>query len=422
MSIRDRLKELWQRKYVRQAISLLSVNVFGIPLGIITNIIVTRYLGAQLFGDYKFICSVFNFAALIVTLGFFQAGNRAIVLSNNKHDTRNYYGALIIILAILSAIMISGLVVFSQLDHNIDEKGLRSLFAAITPLGFITLWGLLYETVLPADNQISLLAKIRFYPKIINLIIACLLYWCAGQFPWNKLIAILLLYNGSQLLLFVYVILKVKPLFNDYRNKLRKIADYNKAFGFNVYLGSLCAVGFGYVTEILISYFGENNANVGFYSLAIAFTQPLTFIPSTIATTHYKSFATSKKIPLKLIVTTIALSLSSVIALWVLIPPFIKYCYGSDFSPVIGINFLVSIAVFLHGLADFYNRFIQANGRGTRLRNASFVVGLTTLLSSISLIPKFGAYGAAYTKIITGATYLIIILLYYRQTVKEISQ
>lgn len=321
MSIRDRLKELWQRKYVRQAISLLSVNVFGIPLGIITNIIVTRYLGAQLFGDYKFICSVFNFAALIVTLGFFQAGNRAIVLSNNKHDTRNYYGALIIILAILSAIMISGLVVFSQLDHNIDEKGLRSLFAAITPLGFITLWGLLYETVLPADNQISLLAKIRFYPKIINLIIACLLYWCAGQFPWNKLIAILLLYNGSQLLLFVYVILKVKPLFNDYRNKLRKIADYNKAFGFNVYLGSLCAVGFGYVTEILISYFGENNADVGFYSLAIAFTQPLTFIPSTIATTHYKSFATSKKIPLKLILTTIALSLSSVIALWVLIPP-----------------------------------------------------------------------------------------------------
>lgn len=74
MSIRYRLKELWRRKYVRQAISLLSVNVFGIPLGIITNIIVTRYLGAQLFGDYKFLCSVFNFAALIVTLGFFKQG------------------------------------------------------------------------------------------------------------------------------------------------------------------------------------------------------------------------------------------------------------------------------------------------------------------------------------------------------------
>lgn len=421
MRITNLIKKTWQSKHVKQIISLLSVNLLGIPLGIITNIIVTRYLGAQLFGDYKYICSILNFAALVASLGFFQAGNRAIVLSKNKEETQRYYGALIAILAILSIVMSSSLVLFSKLDHNITNKGLSDFFIRIIPLGSITLWGLLYETVLPANNQIGLLTKIRFYPKVINIIIVCLLYIGTQHLKWNKLLIILLLYNGSQLILFLYVIFKINPLFKACKGKIREIIDYNRTFGFDVYVGSLCAIGFGYLTEILISYFGVNNIDVGFYSLAIALTQPLSFVPSTIATTHYQSFASLREIPRKLIMATISLSVCSVIALWLLVPPFIKLCYGNEFAPVIGINFFVCIAAFLHGLADFYNRFIQANGYGARLRNASFIVGIATLLGSISLIPKYGAYGAAYAKIIAGATYLFVIQIYYKRTVKELN-
>ena len=420
MDIKNKVQELWQRKAVRQVASLFSVNIICIPLGIVTNIIVTRYLGPQLFGDYKFIVSVFNFAALITTFGFFQAGNRAIILSKDRDKTRGFYGALLIILSILFVLMSLGLLIFVQHDTNIASKGLTSFFTCIIPLGFITLWGVLYETVLPADNQIGLLAKMRLYPKIINLVAACGLYFLARELPWDKLLVILLLYNGTQLLLYTYVAIKVKPTLKNARNQLVEILDLNKTFGFNVYVGSLCAVGFGYLTEILISYFGADNVDVGFYSLALTFTQPLTFIPATIATTHYKSFSASKGISRKLLMTTIGLSGASVVALWILVPPFIKYCYGEEFMPVVGINFFVCIAVFLHGLSDFYNRFLQANGRGARLRNASFVVGFTTLLANIILIPHYGAYGAAYSRIITGIVYMSIIYYYYRKTIKEL--
>lgn len=418
-SYKQTIKDISKQQSVRQVASLFSVNIIGIPLGIVTNIIVTKYLGTQLFGDYKFICSVFNFAALIATLGFFQAGNRAIVISKNRDLIRGFYGALLIILSILFFLMSLGLFVYVQLDGNIADKGLTSFFTLIIPMGFITLWGVLYETVLPADNQIGLLAKMRLYPKIINIIVACLLYYFSSDLPLNKLLAILLLYNGSQLLLYIYMICSLNPTFKHWKTSIKEIYNYNKSFGFNVYVGSLFAVGFGYLTEIFISYFGSNNVDVGFYSLALTFTQPLTLIPVTIATTHYKSFATSTCVSKKLLFTTLLLSGLSLIGLWVLIPPFIKYCYGNEFLPVIGINFFVCIGAFFYGMGDFYNRFVQSKGCGSRLRNASFFVGVTTLLSNIILIPTYGAYGAAYSRIITGVVYLLIIYYYYKKTIVD---
>ena len=413
-----KLNGLLKNKSVRQVAALFSVNLFGIPLGIVTNILVTRYLGAELFGDYKLFCSIFNFAALFATIGFFQAGNRAIVQSKDPTKIRGFYGALLIVLFGLYLLMSFGLLMYVHFDSNLTNKGLVSLFASVIPLGAITLWGQLYETVLPADNKIGLLAKIRLWPKLINIIVASLLYFFCQDLEWNRLLAILLLYNGSQFIIFIYAAVQIKPSFKNLKERITEIFFYNKTFGFNVYVGALFAVGLGYLAEILISYFGINNVDVGFYSLAITLSQPLSFIPSTIATTHYKSFATSSSISRKLLIVTFALSGLSVLALWLLIPPFVKYFYGADFTPVIGINFFVCIAVFLHGIADFYNRFIQAKGFGNLLRNASIIVGLATLISNLVLIPFFGAYGAAYSKIINGIVYLGIIYYYYRKITK----
>ena len=416
---KETLSDLWQRKSLKQIISLLSVNIIGIPLAILTNILVTSYLGPELFGDYKLICGIFNLAALLVTLGFFQAGNRAIVLAKDNQRIREFYGAILIILFVLFCLMSVALLLFAYLDPNLAEKGLTKLFAVVIPLGLIPLWNQLYETILPADNKIGYLSKIRLYPKLINLLAAGLLYYLAQRLPWNRLIAILLVYNLSQLITFIHVASELKPTLRNFKVRIKEVFTYNKKFGFNVYIGALFAVGLGYLTEILISYFGANNVDVGYYSLSITLTQPLTFIPATIATTHYKSFASASSISRKLVLTTLLLSGLSVIALWVLIPPFIRCFYGSEFLPVIGINFFVCIGVFLHGIGDFINRFIQAKGKGAMLRNASIVVGLATLLSNIVLIPSYGAYGAAFSKIINGIVYIAIIYYFYRKTIKD---
>lgn len=195
--------------------------------------------------------------------------------------------------------------------------------------------------------------------------------------------------------------------------RLIEIWDYNKCFGFNVYIGSLFAVGFTRLTAILISYFDSDNSGVGFYSLALTICMPLSLIPNTIATTHYKEFSLSERIPHKLLLITLGLSLASLLTLWLIIGPFVYFFYGQEYAGVIALNFIVSFGVTAHGLSDFFNRYLGANGQGRALRNSSFVVGVSMLSLSLLLIPKLGEYGAAYATLFTGCTYLCVIVWYY---------
>ena len=79
---------------------------------------------------------------------------------------------------------------------------------------------------------------------------------------------------------------------------------------------------------------------------------------------------------------------------------------------------VASIGVLIYGMADFFNRFLGANGQGKALRNGALIVGISLLLMNLLLIPKYGAFGAAYTKVIAGVIYLINMLFYYFKFIK----
>jgi O-antigen/teichoic acid export membrane protein len=57
---------------VKQVIGLFSVNMIGIPVGIITSIVITKYLGLKGYGDFGFIHSIFGIAVIFLVLVFFR--------------------------------------------------------------------------------------------------------------------------------------------------------------------------------------------------------------------------------------------------------------------------------------------------------------------------------------------------------------
>lgn len=415
---KNQYAELKKNPRARQVLGLFSVNIIGIPIGIITSIVITKYLGAQGFGDFKFIMSIFNFGIIIFAFGFFQAGNRALVLNNNTQKAKEYYGAELIITSGLFLIMSFFLVLYALFDSNIQEKQLDKFLLCVIPFGWVFLMSRYFETLFQADNRIRMLGQFRLYPKIGFLLVAVLIYYIFNDLETNRLFVVYGLYLITEVIVYLLIIVKLNVSFKNIKNRFKEIWYYNKTFGFNVYLGSLFAVGFGQLTEILISYFGVDNSGVGFYSLALTFTMPLTFIPNTIATTHYKDFSTSKKIPRKLVLITLGLSLSALVGLWIIVPPFIKCFYGVEFESVILLNFIVSIGVIAYGFGDFYNRYLGANGQGKALRNSSFFVGGCMMLFNCLFIPRWGETGAAYAKLITGFVYLFVIIYYYLRYVK----
>lgn len=416
--IRKIYEQLKVNRRVRQVFALFSVNIIGIPIGIITSIVVTGYLGAEDYGDYKFILSIFNFAIIIFTFGFFHAGNRALVLTSDSEKSKEYYGAELLISGALYILMSIALIIYAMNDQNIEEKGLSRIILIVIPFGFVFLFKRYFETLFQADNQIRGLAQVRLYPKLGFLITAGFVYFVFIQMNFNKLAIILFFFIGTELVSYLLVLSKINISFRNIKQRLTEIWQYNKSFGLNVYIGSLFSLGFSSLNPILISYFGVDNSGVGFYALALTFASPLSFIPNTIATTHYKDFSKSKKVSRKILLSTIIISLAALIILWIIIGPFVKFFYGAEFEPVMQLNYIVSLGVIAHGFGDFFNRYLGANGQGKALRNSSFVVGGSMLLLSLLLIPEYGEFGAAYAKLWTGVIYTLIIIIYYFRYLK----
>jgi O-antigen/teichoic acid export membrane protein len=199
---------------------------------------------------------------------------------------------------------------------------------------------------------------------------------------------------------------------------MAEVWSYTKSFGFHVYLGSLIGVGMSQVSYILISYFSTANTGVGYFALALAFASPLKLIPNTIATTYYKDFSVLEKIPLKLTITTLALSATALIFLFLLIHPFVTYFYGIEFLPVIRLTYIAGLGMLFYGMADYFNRFLGARGKGILLRNSAFIVGIVILISNFLLIPEWAEKGAAIAYLISGGTYLTAMIYFYKRQIK----
>jgi len=414
------IRELGKNEKFKQVVMLYSVNVAGIPIGIVTSIILTRFLGPQVYGDYNLLHNIFQLSTIIFTFGLFQAGNRAILLSSNITSTKEYYGTAFFIFILLSFIMMTALYIYGAVDTNLTEKGLQRFFFIIIPFSFIFLLLRYFETLFQADNQISMLAATRFFPKVAFLITTVFVYLGYVDYKANNLALIWFFYVLSCLSVYIIIIAKIKISFRNVKKRLQEFVYLNRTFGFHVYIGSLFAVGLNLLTGILISYFSYDNTGLGYYALALTFASPLALIPNVIATTHYKDFSTEKKISKQLILITALLSLGCLLLMWVIVGPFIKYFYGENFLPVIGLNFIVSLGVIFHGFADFFNRFLGAHGKGKALRNSSIIVGLSLLILNLTLIPQLGERGAAYTKICSGLIYLFIMINCYKLLTKEL--
>lgn len=403
----------------QQVAKLMSWNFLAIPLSIVTNIIVTRFLGAKNFGDYMFINNIFNISILIFSFGLFQAGNRALVLENDKQKAKEYYGSELILTGGIYIIMLFALLLYGMFDQNIAEKGIKTEFLYIIPFGFIYLLTQYFEVLFQADNRIELLIKTRYYPKLGFFISAGLIYFLFQNYSGNRLFIIWTFFLITQVLVYAYAVKKINVSFANLKFRIKEIFNFNKTFGFNVYLGSLFAVGFAQLAGILISYHGATNSGVGFYSLALSLVAPLSFIPNVIATTHYKDFSKVDKVPRKLLMITVSISITALLALLLIIPPFIHFFYKPEFNVVINLAYITSIGAILYGLADFFNRFLGANGDGKALRNCSIIVGVSILISNIIIIPKWHETGAAIAYLLAGLVYLITILLYYNKMIKK---
>lgn len=411
--MQHRIKLIWGNLRIRQVVMLYAANLAGIPLALVSSIVFTRFLGPQGYGNFAFLDSIFDFGKIIFTFGFFYAGSRAIVLNSAEQKTREYYGSLLALLAGLFVIMAFFFVGYALLDPNLREKGLTGFFFYLIPFGWVFLLIPFFDTVLKADNRIKALAATRFLPKVILFGGALAIYFLLPGYAGNRLAVVWFLYLLGFTAVFIVVLARIRVSFQNMESRIREIWSLTRGFGLHIYSGGLFYAGSMSLSGILISYYSPDNTGVGFLALAVAISRPLELVPAAVATSYFRDFAGQAALSRRLVVATLLLSLTGVVGAWLLAGPFIRLFYSHDFLPVVGLVYPVSVAMMLHGLAGLMNRFLEARGRGKAIRNTYIITGITLTASNLILIPAFGAAGAAYSMLLSGAIYMGVMGLYY---------
>lgn len=399
-------------KQRKQVLFLYISSLAGVFLGMLNSVINTRALDPVSYGDVRYVQNIISFISSLLLVGFFVSGSRLLALSNDETYSRKIRGSMCVVLAGTIVVLAFTMMIVWILN---DSATISPVLLASIPLCSPVLLLNYVNTTAQGDNHIGRIALARLMPSALYCVVAFLIYKHFGATP----VRMLVLLNGINIVVLLCIIVSTRPSITDIRQSFKELMEENKKYGFNVYLGSVAAVSTTYIAGITLGSFSDNNASVGFYTLALTLTSPLAMLPSIIGTTYFKKFAIQNKIDRKVLWSSVSITLVTLLVFILLIDVVVGFLYDENYSSVGAYSILLAVGTCLHGLGDMFNRFLGAHGQGQCLRNSSFLCGGVLVFGSFVFVWLWGINGAIITKILSSFTYFAAMLAYYRNFVMK---
>lgn len=397
-------------KQKKQAVLLYMTTALGVLVGVLSSVVNTRALPPELYGNVRYVQNIISFVSSLLLVGYFVSGSRLLALSKSEEYSRRIRGIMCVILAItIGIVMLTMLVMYLYTKLMGEQTGMMSLYLISVPLCGTVLMLNYVNTTAQGDNHIGRISLARLLPSALYVAIAYLIYRVFEATPELMLI----LYNGIATIVLGIVIISTKPSFKNLKDSFALLNAENRQYGFNVYLGSLAGVSTGYIAGITLGIFCENNANVGFYTLAQSLSAPLAMLPVTIGTTYFKRFASENRISKKILLYSIGLTAASCVLFILLIKYVVLFLYNESYYSVATYASWLVLGTCMQGLGDMFNRFLGAHGKGKQIRNAAFAGGAVLVIGSTVLVRYFQIEGAIVTRILHAMVYLSLMCYYY---------
>lgn len=406
----NKIRTIAGKKRVRQASVLYISLSVGVLVGIGVSVLNTRLLGPERYGDFKFLQSLFSFAVTFVTLGLFYSGGRLIALEKVRMGQRQIVGGISILALFMSFALFVLFFIFSFFEENVFDNELGWYVRVLSPFLFIFPFQLGLDNLLQGSNRIYQLSAFRLGPKVLYLLVIIVYSYF---FPFNLNHA-LIFHFGTLGTIILISLLMLKPDLSELSKTIHRIFQENRSYGFQVFLGAVLGLASAQLGALAIGYFIDN-ANVGFFALAITASQPLAMIPNSVGTTFFRDFTEMNRIPSKVFITTMLVSLATLILFLFVIRWLVVFLYTEEYLAVVPLAYYVSIGSMLHGIGDFFNRFLAAHGKGKQLRNSNIILGIWNILGYVFLTWAIGVQGAAITKLVAGGVYVTVMGIYYYQ-------
>lgn len=400
-----------------QYLLVLGSNALILILGFLTNIIVTHTMQTEDYGFYKAVVNSMTTMTSLFSLGFSLTFSRVFAQSPDESKKRKIVGyAIIINLIISAAIFIVCLLLCGA--FSLFSLEFPSYIVWASAFAWVLLLERFYLQKFQGENRMVAYSSISVFPKIF-IGFAFLIAWLL-KLQISAFIATLF-YLLSAIILIVFFIIKEPPILVLEKELTCEILDSNKAYGFQLYLGSLASVACAEILNLSVASI-SNLEEYALFTLGLSFASPIKQIPAVMGTISFKNNVSSNKMPTKQILVTILMTILSLVAYVLFLNYILILLIGESY---LGGMFYASIMVFYYallGLGDYFNRFIIAKGEGKSVRNSSIIVGVVLVVSAIILIPFFNVTGLIIAETLSGAVYLFNMVFLYIRLVRKIAK
>jgi len=413
------MEESSVRQKVRQIGYLYGATITSMVLGVLISAFNARILGPEGFGNLRFILFSVGLLVTVSSLGLYVSSQRLIAIEEDVYRQRQIVGASGVLVLVISFVLGLLTVVIAGFIKNTEKSNIYDVLIVIAPIVWAYPLQSYLENILQAGNYIKWLAMFRFVPQLLYLIVVYLLKYYAGQDITLVLVLVLqsLMLGCSGII----IILMLRPKFNGLNIFIKKIYKETRMYGVYVYTASIVSVGAGQLGPIVLG-FTTDTKSVGFLALAMVVTSPLTLVASSIGTVYYKGFAKMRWIPRGLMYRLAFAVLLMLLVFEIAVQPIIMMLYQESYLPVVDIARVVAIGAAAHGIGDFFNRYLGANGHGKMIRNGALIVGVLLVLGYAGATAAFGIWGAAITIVIADVVYALVMIYGYKKVIREFKE
>lgn len=398
-------------KHNIQVIYLYASTLLGSLLGFATSIINTHFLSESDYGDVRYVQNLITLLASLLLFGYFLSGSRLLALSQKEYQSRNIRGAMVLILFLCAILLVLGTMVTGVLHHNFT---VRHLFFVSLPVCFYPLLTNYINTTAQGDNHIGRLAISRVLPALLYVPIAYVVY---RHFGATSTLMTLLQW-GVYCAVLIIILVSTRPTFRELKTVFADLQSENRSYGIHLYYGSLAMVATNYLAGVTLGIFNDDNVNVGFYTLALTLTTPLSYLPGIIGAAYFKQFVSEPCIPSKVFKGTLLITVISCVCFIAFIRLVVEWFYPESYAMVGTYASWMALGFSIHGFGDMVNRFLGSHGEGRSIRNSSYACGAIKILGFVVLVWLWNIEGALVTNVVSSCVYCAVLLYYYAKHVR----
>ncbi|OAN13537.1 hypothetical protein A3K86_13190 [Photobacterium jeanii] len=389
-----------KKEILSNIISFSVIDFLGLLIPIVTMPILTRALGADVYGQYLLFISILFFGQTLIDYGIQYVGVREVAGLSKRVDIVNSFeelqGVRWLIGIFYSTISISYAYLFLEFSqfYNLIVFGIPYI------IGYIMMTSWFYQAV----GKTKVLMLVTFAARISNLLIIVLFV----ESPED----INLVLFGSTYPILIAGGLLSRYVIGEYGGRLFSFRNisYRLHSGFNVFVGLLAPNLYNALPVIIMGSL-YNSSQFALFAVGTRICGIISVIQGIISKSVFPSLARSEgsHVPILLLVN-LCISTPIVSFLFFFGDELLGVFLGPEFSINPYLNVLLVGMFFLAIASSFGEGFLLPKGYDSIYRKISLQVSLSSAVISAVLIAKYeligGAFGLTIARMLFSIYYL----------------